>query len=86
MELILEKDIEKNSLEIQQKNFLNSTIGKVVNIGLDVGLRYVLPDLIENEVIGVKNVILENGFKSRIRHSYFICYRFRKKCYGNFYW
>lgn len=65
MELTLStnKNIE-NSLEKEQKKFINTTFGKVINTGLDIGLRTILPDLIEDEVIGVKNAILENGFKS----------------------
>lgn len=67
----------ENTLEKEQRKFLNTTIGKVINSGVDIGLRAVLPDLIEDEVINVKDAILENGFKARIRYSYLICNRFR---------
>ena len=38
----------------QQNGFLNSTIGKVINTAIDLGLRWALPDFIENQVIDVK--------------------------------
>lgn len=57
------KNIE---LEKEQTSFLESTIGKVINIGLDAGIKYLLPDLIEDEVINVKDTIMENGLKEGI--------------------
>ena len=68
MELSLDSKIElDNGLEKEQSRFINTMFGKVINTGLDIGLRSVLPDLIEDEVISVKDAILDNGFKSRIR-------------------
>ena len=65
MELTVQKDlIVQNSLEKEQNKFLNTILGKVINTGIDVGLRAVLPDFLENEVISVKNAIFENGLKS----------------------
>ena len=87
MELTLTKNrVIENNLEREQKKFLDTRFGKIINTGLDIGLRTVLPDLIEDEVISVKNAILENGFKLRIRNSNFIFYKFRKKCYRYTYW
>lgn len=58
---------DKNrELEKEQTSFLESTIGKVINIGLDAGIKYLLPDLIEDEVINVKDTIMENGLKEGI--------------------
>lgn len=55
------------NLEKEQNNFINSTIGKVVNNAIDIGLRYVLPDLIEEEVIEVKDSLIQNGLKEGIQ-------------------
>lgn len=64
----LENQILNNlNLEKEQNNFLNSSIGKVVNNAIDIGLRYVLPDLIEEEVIDVKNALIKNGLKEGIQ-------------------
>ena len=49
-----------------QKSFLQTTLGKAINTAIDIGLKSVLPDLIEDEVIDIKNCILENGFKSGV--------------------
>ena len=58
---------DKNiKLEKEQTSFLESTIGKVINTGLDAGIKYLLPDLIEDEVINVKDTIMENGLKEGI--------------------
>lgn len=64
---IKENSNDKNiELEKEQTSFLESTIGKVINIGLDAGIKYLLPDLIEDEVINVKDTIMENGLKEGI--------------------
>ena len=58
--------INNLNLEKEQSNFFNSTIGKVINNGIDIGLRYVLPDLIEEEVIEVKDALIKSGLKEGI--------------------
>lgn len=40
----------------EQNNFLNTTVGKVVNTAIDLGLRWVLPNFIEDQVIDIKIV------------------------------
>lgn len=50
----------------EQNDFLQTTLGKTVNVALDVGLRWILPDLIENQVIEIKDTLLENGLKAGI--------------------
>lgn len=61
------KILNNLNLETEQNNFLNSTIGKVVNNAIDIGLRYVLPDLIEEEVIEVKDALIKNGLTEGIQ-------------------
>ena len=56
-----------NNLKTMQDNFLNSSLGKVINNAIDIGLRSVLPDLIEDEIINIKDAILENGFSDGIK-------------------
>ncbi len=58
-------EIENNiNIEKNKNNFLNNIIGKTINNALDIGLRAILPDLIENQVIDIKNALLENGLKA----------------------
>ena len=46
-----------NNLENKQNKFLESNLGKVINTGVDMGIRYLLPDLIEDQVIDVKDAM-----------------------------
>lgn len=62
----LENDIAKNK---SQNEFLNSTLWKTINTGIDIGLRTLLPDLIEEQVIGLKDNLLNYGFKEGINKS-----------------
>ena len=41
-----------------QTSFLQTTLGKVINLGLDTGIRALLPDLIEDQVIIIVTIIL----------------------------
>ena len=68
-------EIENNNLNIEnnttvkedeQKNFLESTLGKTVDSALDVGLRMLLPDVVEDGVIEVKDSLLKEGLKEGI--------------------
>lgn len=55
-----------NNIKVEKNNFLNSVLGKTINTAIDIGLRAILPDLIENQVIDIKNALLQNGLKSGI--------------------
>ena len=50
----------------EQNNFLNTTVGKVVNTAIDLGLRWVLPNFIEDQVIDIKNSLIKGGLKEGI--------------------
>ena len=50
----------------EQRNFLDTTLGKVVNTAVDLGLRWILPDFVENQVIDVKNSLIRGGLKEGI--------------------
>lgn len=67
-EIALENNLKNNiTNENEQKSFLETTIGKAVNTGLDIGIRYLLPDLVEEQVIDIKDSFLKNGFKEGIQ-------------------
>ena len=66
MELETNNKIEiKNDLlnEKDQKNFLETTLGKTINTAIDIGIRAILPDFIDDQVINIKNNLLKNGLK-----------------------
>lgn len=52
--------------EKDQKSFLETSIGKVVDSAIDVGLRMLLPDVIEDGIIEVKDSLLKEGLKEGI--------------------
>ena len=66
----LEKD---NNIEINntinnetQKQFLETTLGKTINAAIDMGIRAVLPDFLDNQVINLKDNLLNYGLKEGI--------------------
>ena len=72
MENILNNNIEINNnleLEKNQKNFLETTLGKTINTGIDIGLRAVLPDFIEEQIIDLKDNLINYGLKDGIKKS-----------------
>lgn len=58
-----------NNLEVKQNNFLQKNIGKIINTAVNVGLRFVLPDLIEDEIIDIKDTMIEEGFKEGVNKA-----------------
>lgn len=72
MENILNNNLEiDNNLNISnnQKNFLETTLGKTINIGIDIGIRAALPDFLENEAINIKDNLIKYGLKDGIKKS-----------------
>lgn len=56
-----------NNIKNEQNNFLNTVIGKTINDAIDFGLKTILPDLIENQIIDIKNSLLKNGLKDGVK-------------------
>ena len=72
MEKILNNNIDINNnleLEKNQKNFLETTLGKTINTGIDIGIRAVLPDFIEEQIIDLKDNLIKYGLKDGIKKS-----------------
>lgn len=81
--IIEDKNINvQNELKSIQEQFLKSSLGNVVNNAVDIGLKSVLPDLIEDEVIKVKDTILENGFKEGLNEAVNTVINFGKSAIG----
>lgn len=86
-EIALEKEnliVISNKLKEAQEKFLNSQLGEVINNGVDIGLKSVLPDLIEDEIIQIKDCIMENGFKEGIKEAIETSINFGKSAIGIF--
>ena len=81
----LENTINNNvEIEKKQNNFLNSVIGKTINSAIDVGLRAILPDLIENQIIDIKDALIKNGLKGGIQTAIDSAIDFGKSITGIF--
>lgn len=50
----------------KQNSFLDSFLGKAINTGVDFGLRAILPDFIEDQIINIKDNLLKYGLKDGI--------------------
>ena len=60
-------DLEKNIVnEKIQKSFLETTLGKAINIAFDIGIRSLLPDFLDEQIINVKDNLLNYGLKDGI--------------------
>ena len=70
------------SIQNKQRNFLQTNIGKAVNTGLNIGLRYILPDAVEDQVIEIKDSFLQNGFKEGIQTAIDSAINFGKSALG----
>lgn len=66
MDLELNQQNSNLEIEKEQKAFLESGIGKVINTAMDMGIRFLLPDFIENEVIEIKDTLVQEGFQEGI--------------------
>lgn len=68
---LIKQDLENNQVvtENDQKNFLDTTLGKTINTAIDLGLRWVLPDFVENQVIDIKNSLIKGGLKEGVNKA-----------------
>lgn len=69
MELVLDNQTNVEVKDNSQKGFLNSILGKTINTGIDIAIRAILPDVIEESVIGIKDEIFNNGLKEGVQNA-----------------
>ncbi len=63
-------DVENNlTVEKEQKGFLESTLGKTINAAVDIGIRALLPDFIDEQIINIKDNLLEYGLGDGIKKT-----------------
>ncbi len=65
----IENEIDNNVTEERQNDFIQTSLAKTINSAIDVGLRNILPDVIEDQIIEIKNAIMNNGFKEGIESA-----------------
>ncbi len=67
MENVLNQESDLNITNNNQQEFFQSTLGKIIDFSLDAGIRALVPDIIENEVINIKDTIISEGFSEGIK-------------------
>lgn len=55
--------------ENTQKNFLETTLGQTINTAVDIGIRAILPDFVEDQIINLKDNLLNYGLKDGIQQT-----------------
>ena len=58
-----------DNLDKEQNSFLESTLGKVIDSSVDFGLRAILPNFIEDEVIEIKDTLVNEGFSEAVNKA-----------------
>lgn len=69
LELTQELELNKKNnlnLEKEQNNFLQTNLGKIVDTGLEIGIKALLPDYIENDIIEIKDDLFDEGFSEAL--------------------
>ena len=66
-EMKLDNNNSNNVTYEEQKGFLETNLGQVINGGIDFGLKAILPDVIEDEIIEIKDSIISDGFSAGIK-------------------
>ena len=83
MELNNEINLNNNlTNEKEQKNFLETTLGKTINTAVDIGIRAILPDFVEEQIINLKDNLLDYGLKDGIKKTIDDAINFGKSAIG----
>lgn len=75
-------NLDYNFLKEKQNNFLETTLGKTINTALNIGIRYLLPNIIEDQVIEIKDTIIKDGFKEGLNKTVSSAIDFGKSAMG----
>lgn len=62
-------NLDNNLIEKKQNTFIETSLWKVINAGLNTGIRAILPNFIEDQIIEIKDAILNNGFKAGAKQA-----------------
>ena len=71
-----------NNLENLQNNFLKTNIGQLANTAVDFGLKVLLPDFVENDVIEVKDAFITGGIEDALNKTLENAIELGKKALG----
>ena len=62
-----------NELTKEEQSFFETTFGKIINSGVDIGIKAIFRNFIENELIDIKNAIIIYGFKEGVNEAISSC-------------
>lgn len=65
-DLILENKIVQDNT---QTSFLKNALSKTINLGIDIGIRAIFPDFIDEQIINLKDNLIEYGLKEGINKT-----------------
>ena len=54
-------------IEEKSQDFLETKLGQVVNSAIDFGIKAVLPDWLEDDIIEIKDSVFNDGFKEGVQ-------------------
>jgi len=62
-------DLVENLNLNNENNFLENVFGNIINNTIEIGIRALLPDNIENDVIDIKNTLINEGIPQAINET-----------------
>jgi len=62
-------DLVENLNLNNENNFLENVFGNIINNTIEIGIRAMLPDNIENDVIDIKNTLINEGIPQAINET-----------------
>ena len=54
---------------INDNDFFQTHFGQIINQSIESGLRILLPDFIEEDIIGIKDTLIEEGFSEAVNEA-----------------
>lgn len=89
MELLLTETNTKDlilseKIENAQNNFFQKNWGQAISNGIDSGLRAILPDYIEDEIIEIKNALIKGGLIEAVKTAIQVTINKGKEILGMF--
>lgn len=58
---------DMSNMVLAQNNFLQTNLGQAINGAIDIGIKALVPDVLENGVINIKNALINEGLSGGIK-------------------
>lgn len=71
-----------DNLNRNKDDFLDTTMGKIINNSIDLIIKAAVPDIIDDQVVNIKNAIIEGGFEEGIEEIKRTGINFKKSIEG----